>query len=432
LAGTTPLNEVVAVAAGALHGLALTADGRVWSWGANNWGQLGDGSMTPRSSASEVLTPTGVLTDIVGVAAGDKHSLALDRQGRVWSWGSSSSGQVGNGATASRTRAEPLSGVSGIVAIAAGGDSSLAVSGSNSLWVWGRNVDGQLGDGSTANRLLPVKVAAGVKAAACGGAFILRQLLGGSVLGTGANEQGQLGDGSSASPRIEPVATIGSGDISAIELGSSHTLLLRTDGSVRGTGRNVAGQVGNGTTETQLSLVPAEPLDDAVGLAAGGDHSLAVDHHGRVFAWGENSLGQLGLGDTKDRRVPTPLPGFAVASTDPDGDGLSTQEELALGTDPFVADTNHDGISDGTAFRAGLSMTDADMDDDGVANGTELAAGTDPFRSDSDEDGVSDAADCYPRDPSRSACLPPDPLDSTPPALTLVEPAGAVLISSLP
>lgn len=90
-----------------------------------------------------------------------------------------------------------------------------------------------------------------------------------------------------------------------------------------------------------------------------------------------------------------------------------------------------DGLPDGTALALGLSATDPDMDQDGLLNGEELGLGTDPFVADSDGDGVLDGADGFPLDPTLGT-LPPDPGDTTPPGVTLAEPAGAVLVSSNP
>jgi hypothetical protein len=109
-----------------------------------------------------------------------------------------------------------------------------------------------------------------------------------------------------------------------------------------------------------------------------------------------------------------------------------TEQELALGTDPFNRDTNGDGVLDGAAVGSGLSATNLDMDGDGVPNALEVARGTDPFRADTDGDGSNDGTDCFPLDPTRWECLPPTPGDTTPPVITLAEPANATLISSVP
>jgi hypothetical protein len=126
----------------------------------------------------------------------------------------------------------------------------------------------------------------------------------------------------------------------------------------------------------------------------------------------------------------------AVASPlndDPDQDGLPTRYELELGTDPWTADSNGDGIPDGTAVSAGISPTKLDPDADGVSNALEITRGTDPFRADTDSDGANDLADCFPLDSTRAQqCPAPNPSDTTPPTITLTEPTNATLVGTNP
>jgi hypothetical protein len=157
--------------------------------------------------------------------------------------------------------------------------------------------------------------------------------------------------------------------------------------------------------------------------------------------WGWNYNGQLANGTPllSESATPAPVINFSIATNaslagDPDGDGLSTEDEYRLGTDPYNADTNGDGIPDGVEVGSGRSATNADMDGDGVLNAVEVTRGTDPFHPDTDGDGVNDGADCFPLDPSRNTCPPPVPGDTTPPVITLLEPtpANAALISVIP
>jgi hypothetical protein len=153
---TTPLaipglSKTIAVAGGGSHSLAVTADGTVWSWGANGSGQLGNG--TNADSAVPVQIPN--LHDITAVAAGDNHSLALASDGTVWAWGENSSGQLGDGTTVNRNTPVEVEWLSNIVAIAAGKVHSMALSRDGTVWAWGGNYSGQLGDGTVANTTHP-------------------------------------------------------------------------------------------------------------------------------------------------------------------------------------------------------------------------------------------------------------------------------------
>ena len=113
---------------------------------------------------------------------------------------------------------------------------------------------------------------------------------------------------------------------------------------------------------------------------------------------------------------------------DSDGDGLPDWKEREIGTDPYNPDTNGDGIPDGIEYWSGLNPASNDVDGDGLTNAQELAMGTNPFLADTDGDGVPDGQDAYPLDPTRWQAPGPDPNDHTPPTITLVEPADAVLL----
>lgn len=94
------LGDVIAIASGTWHSLALKSDGTVWTWGRNNYGQVGDGTFSNRKTPVQVKD----LTDVVAIAGGYLHSLALRSDGTVWAWGSNWSGQLGNEAIVGASR----------------------------------------------------------------------------------------------------------------------------------------------------------------------------------------------------------------------------------------------------------------------------------------------------------------------------------------
>ena len=148
------LNNIIAVASGGAHSLAVTADGKVWSWGANDSGQLGTGN----NADSTVPIEIPYLSEIVTVAAGEKHSLALSNDGEVWAWGDNSSGQLGDGTTVNRNIPVRVDSLKDIVAITAGKVHSMALARDGTLWAWGGNYNGQLGDGTVANTTRPERI----------------------------------------------------------------------------------------------------------------------------------------------------------------------------------------------------------------------------------------------------------------------------------
>jgi alpha-tubulin suppressor-like RCC1 family protein len=432
---TTPaqipgLSDIVAISAGNNHGLALKGDGTVWSWGRANEGQLGRSVPNPAQ-----VGQVDVLTDVVGIAAGSIDSLAIKRDGSVSIWG------IIGGYPSGPVQVTGLAGVAQ-VAVGNGHQLALKTDGENggTVWAWGQNYGGQLGDGTAVDRVAPVATAglSSVLAVRAGVQHSLALKADGSVWGWGVNNAGDLGDGT-GTPRSTPVLSQGLDSATDVVAGSFHSLALRADGSVWAWGWNAYGQLG--TDDWNDASTPrANEMLDAVtlGVASLANHAAAARADGSVWMWGYNSHGELGDGTTSwGDAFPHPIPTFAITSdaqlrADSDGDGLTNTEEYALGTDPRTADTNGDGISDGTAKQAGISMTDTDIDGDGLSNVDEAARGTDPFIADTDGDSVSDGSDCFPLDATRWLCPAANPNDHTPPMITLEEPTNASLISSVP
>lgn len=462
-----------AVSAGSDFTMALDADGKVWTWGENGAGQLGDGTSTDRTSP-DIVTASG-FTDIVAIDAGGSSALALDRNGGVWAWGTNANSNVpvpvaalsnivaisagvlndkmaldGNGDVWAWTSNPPakVTGVGGVTALSRGGTFSVALKSDGEsdgvAWSWGSNNVGQLGDGTTTDRAVPVGGLINLVGISAGETYRLDVKSNGTVWGAGDNSTGQLGDGT-LTERPTPVQVVLPDAIAVAVAGSGHSFFVRGDGNVWAVGSRNHGQLGDGTSTALPRLVPTLlPLPtEVVGIGAGAFHSVALRSDGTVWTWGYNGSGQLGDGTNTEISVPAQIDGFSFGGgdklvdngwldEDSDNDGLPNYQELQWGTDPLNPDTNGDGILDGPEVDRGLSPTNLDMDGDGVLNAVERANGTDPFRSDTDGDGVGDGTDCFPLDASRSQCPPGDPNDHTPPTITLSEPTNAELISSNP
>jgi alpha-tubulin suppressor-like RCC1 family protein len=168
------LSSVTAVAAGYLHTLALRSDGTVWGWGANYFGQLGRGTQTPSEPTPQLVA---ALPRASAIGAGYDHSLAVAADGTVYAWGYNTYGQA---ADASLTEAvltpKQVPGLSGIVAVAGGLYDSLALTANGHVYGWGSDAHGQLGDGTASLEAQPVPtlgLAKGVDAIAAGSDHIL-------------------------------------------------------------------------------------------------------------------------------------------------------------------------------------------------------------------------------------------------------------------
>lgn len=299
----TNLNDIVSVAAGLYHGLALKADGTVWAWGGNAGGQLGDGTITNRLAPVQVTN----LNNIIAISAGGSNSLALRADGTVWAWGANKYGQIGNGTTTTpQTSPVQVTNLTGVIAIAAGGYHNLALKTDGTVWAWGRDDFGQLGNQTnTTAQTIPVSVAnlTGALAIAAGEFHSLASLADGTIAAWGRNNAGQIGS-SVAIGKTNNTASLVIG-ISGVGLAANkHTVMGKTDGTVWSFGENVFGQLGDGTTVNRLFPVNIIGLLNVVAVFGGSAHSAALRNDGSVWTWGYNEFGQLGDGTTINRQSP--------------------------------------------------------------------------------------------------------------------------------
>ena len=285
------LSGVTAIAGGYYHSLALKNDGTVWAWGANDYGQLGDGTTTETTTAVQVSELSGV----TAIACGYSHSLALRNDGTVWAWGANDHGQLGDGTTTETTTAVQVSGLSGVTAIAAGSEHNLALKDDGTVWTWGDNWYGQLGDGTTIKTTTAVQVSglSGVIAIAGGYYHSLALKNDGTVWAWGYNHYGQLGD-VTITNKTTAVQVSGLRGVTAIAGGRYHSLALKNDRTVWAWGDNYYGQLGDGTTTNKTTAVQVSGLSGVTAIAGGESHSLALKNDGTVWAWGHNYYGQLG------------------------------------------------------------------------------------------------------------------------------------------
>lgn len=292
----------VDLAAGLYHSLVLRADGTVWAWGANSYGQLGDGTTSTQVAPTQVAGPPGA---VVAIAAGSYHSLALSADGTVWAWGSNTYGQLGDGTFTRSSVPVRVQGLSGVVAISAGYYHSLALRMDGSVWAWGENLNGQLGDGTTTRRSVAARVPGVSGAVALGGGGLHSLALGtdGAVWTWGSNTEGQLGTANRTNS-LTPVRVQGLSDVVAIDGGDAHTLAQRADGTLWAWGDNGYGQVGNATLVDQLSPVQVLAASARGMVAAGTWFSYVLRTNGTVWGFGLNENYQIGT--TSPFTVPAP------------------------------------------------------------------------------------------------------------------------------
>ncbi len=304
---------VAAVAAGADFTCALTSAGGVLCWGGNEYGQLGDGTMSNRSTP---VAETGLDSGVVAIAAND-HNCAVTVSGGVLCWGSNEYGQLGDGTITNRDAPVSVIGLSsGVAAVAAGGIHTCALTTAGGVLCWGDNRHGQLGDGTTNDHSTPVAMtglSSGVAAIAAGGSHTCALTAAGGVLCWGSNSAGQLGDGNEETVSSVPVAVIGlSNGVAAVTAGDRYTCALTDAGGVLCWGYNDEGQLGDGTDGPKSTPTPVTGLSSGVfAIAADGGHTCALTNAGGVLCWGSNGAGALGDGTTTDHLTPVAVTGLS-------------------------------------------------------------------------------------------------------------------------
>ncbi len=310
---------------------ALT--GCLWAWGANECGQLGDGSEDSRG-LPVAISGIGKLTQAL---AGYRSALAVDTAGDVWAWGENVYGKLGDGTEENRKTPVRLASLSRIKMVAAGARTSYALGDDGNVWSWGGNAFHELGSGPGNDHISPssqsdcwviqplsqvelgrstpglVHGLSRVVAIAAGGsrAFALRS--DGTVWAWGDNQSGRLGDGTTfehlAPTRLEALSAV-----TAIATGERSAYALRDDGTVWAWGDNSSGQLGDGSLTSRRTPVKVHGLYNVAAIAACWSSAYALKSDGSVWAWGDNGHGQLGDGTQIDRALPVPVVGISEAT----------------------------------------------------------------------------------------------------------------------
>ena len=371
--------SIAAVAGGLSHSLALDSAGKVYAWGINSNGQLGEGSTIQRTTARAVTT-TGALSGktVTRIAACEGISFAVTSDGQLITWGKSqpASFTVTPIKQTTPVRVTGSLATKTVSAVACGTLHSLALTSDGEIHAWGINHAGQLGNGTTTGRDVPAKMTttgtalAGktVTAIAVVGASSYALTSEGKVYAWGLNDFGQLGDGSTAN-RSLPVLIGGllSGKtITAISSGAGrHQLALASDGSLFAWGDNASGQLGNGTT-TSSTTPKAVTMSGALAgvtvanVSAGADYSLVRTTDGKVFTWGADVEGQVGDGVTAGPSLEpvavdttTSLSGqFVVAASAGSTHALAVTAGTAV-QEIVVRDSTNADVVDGSTVNLG-------------------------------------------------------------------------------
>ncbi|WP_341283107.1 fibronectin type III domain-containing protein [Paenibacillus sp. FSL H8-0537] len=306
----------------------VKADGGLWGWGNNNSGQLGDGTTNAKATAAQVPDVSG----IVNVATGYAHTLALKEDGTVWAWGENGYASLGTGDKISQKKPKQVTGLTDVIAVAANGNgySSYALKKDGTVWTWGQFINNY-----NSFLVVPQKMYGmeGISQFAAGSDKVAALKNDGTVWVVSRTystpiqmsipekvstivvedrvvaltESGKVWIWSGPGTGSNPTEVAGLSGIVEVAVGGAFSLVLKSDGTVWGWGRNTQGQLGDGTTTDRVAPVKVNGLTDVKSIYAGVASSAAIKQDGSVWTWGGNGSGQLGDGTTMNRLLPVKI-----------------------------------------------------------------------------------------------------------------------------
>lgn len=292
---------------------ALQADGSLWSWGGSNGSQLGRYSLICRKP--EPVSPAWdfVQRTSGGYSAGYSHGLGVRADGTLWAWGSNFYGQLGDGTTTNRETPVQIGTATNWARVAASNVSTMAIRKDGTLWSWGDNTNGQLGNASYTSRAVPGQVgtASNWKDVVCGNYHVLALRTDGTLWAWGNDYDGQLGVDSSSNWVPNQVGT--ATNWTQMAAGANYSFAINASGELWAFGSNQNGELGRGTNGGGSSL-PSKVFSDTpwVKVQCIAQGAVAIKADGTLWAWGgENSFGQHGTGDQNVHYGPTVVGNFA-------------------------------------------------------------------------------------------------------------------------
>jgi alpha-tubulin suppressor-like RCC1 family protein len=294
------------VSAGFDYSCAIKTNGSLFCWGDNSYGQLGDNSTTESQAP---VQESSASTDWTRVSAGKDYACGVKTNGKLFCWGYNHYGQLGNDSTEeSYVLVQENTAATDWASVSAGRDHTCAVKTNGTLFCWGNNYYGQLGNDSTEESRVPVQESAAATDwvnVSVGGGHTCAVKTNGTLFCWGENFYGILGNNStdhSPVPVQESTATTDWANVSASD---SYTCAIKTNGKIYCWGRNYFGGLGNNpTADSPVPVQESTAATDWANVSAGGGHTCAVKTNGTLSCWGNNESGQLGNNSFHSRGEP--------------------------------------------------------------------------------------------------------------------------------
>jgi alpha-tubulin suppressor-like RCC1 family protein len=338
-----PVDNIKSVNCGYDHTLILKNDDTLWGSGYNYHGELGLGHRNSQHTFSQIP-----IDNIKSITCGGYHTLILKNDNTLWGTGTNCYGQLGLGHTNNQNTFVQLlkqdihakllrRSIDNVKSISCGSNHSFILKNDNTLWGSGSNIDGQLGlvhnnrqytfiqilQQDTPTKLLRQPID-DIKSVSCGGYHTIILKNDNTLLGSGSNEIGQLGLGHTKSQHTfvqlleqdTPAKLLRRpiGNVKSIYCGPNHTIILKNDNTLWGSGYNHYGQLGLGHTDDQHTFVQIleqdtptkllrRPIDNVKSVSCGDDYTIILKNDNTHWGTGYNEFGELGLGHTNNQNT---------------------------------------------------------------------------------------------------------------------------------
>lgn len=278
------------------HNVAISSDGSIWSWGRNNYNQIGNNSNLTQYSPIQITTDL----DWIMISLGTWNSTAIKNDGSAWYWGWNYYGTAGLPNTPIPLQ---ITGIGNGNLITTGLNNTAVIKSDGTLWIWGWNEYGTIGDGTNNSSSSPIQVGTDTnwKYVSIGDQHISAIKTDGSLWAWGRNNSGQIGN-NIFGEQTTPLRIGTANDWEKSYSGYASNLAIKTDGSLWAWGWNAYGQLGDGTSTNRTTPIQIGSDTDWVDIAIT-THSLAIKSNGTLWAWGYNNYGKLGLGSTANQIV---------------------------------------------------------------------------------------------------------------------------------
>uniref|UniRef100_A0A914Q4P6 HECT domain-containing protein n=1 Tax=Panagrolaimus davidi TaxID=227884 RepID=A0A914Q4P6_9BILA len=292
--------NIQSIASGVKHSIFLTTDGKIYSVGNNESGQLGRDEF---QNESFIIAPVNLKGGaiVIQIAAGQFHNAAVSDDGRIFMWGGNHTCQCGEDACEKIPFPRRIYSLTGIVQVDCGENTTVVLTESSSVYIFGL-----ISDAPTKPMEIESLSIYPIIQVAAGGSHFTALTASGQVFCWGKNTNGQLTGTLSDKFKFDPIVVELSKVIS-IACGSKHTVVLTTEGRVFTFGNNSQGQLGDSKREDAVTVpkIVSDLLGTSItGISCGGRFTFAISN-GIVYAFGLNNTGQLGIGNFKNSFAPT-------------------------------------------------------------------------------------------------------------------------------